>query len=193
MEIETPPPKWRLRECGPGDAEALALVGSATMLETYAGVLDGADILLHCEHQHSPAKYAEWLGSPGAACCVIEAEPGGAPVGYAVLSEPDLPVTLEPGDLELKRIYMLHRFQGAGAGGALLRWGMDRAHAMGARRLLLGVYGQNHAAQSFYARHGLRQVGTRQFTVGTTVHDDLVLGIRLPGGLFNGRSGEANG
>jgi len=40
-----------LRRCVPGDEEALALVGAATFLETFAGLLAGPDILAHCrEH-----------------------------------------------------------------------------------------------------------------------------------------------
>ena len=41
----------RIRECGPADAQALALVGQATFLQSYADDLPGADILAHCrEH-----------------------------------------------------------------------------------------------------------------------------------------------
>ncbi len=167
-----------LRQATPADAERLALVGRATFLESYADVLTGEDILLHSQHQHAPEVYTTWLDSPRAACCLAETLTG-APVGYAVLCKPDLPVPLEPGDLELKRIYMLHRFQGHGTGGALLRWSIAEARSREAPRLLLGVYGQNHAAISFYRRHGLEVIGTRQFQVGATLHDDFVLALAL--------------
>ena len=167
-----------LRNAEPTDAERLALVGRATFLESYADVLTGEDILLHSRHQHAPEVYVAWLDNSHAACCLAETTTG-APVGYAVLCQPDLPVPLHPGDLELKRIYLLHRFQGQGAGKALLRWAMDEARRRGAPRLLLGVYGQNHAALRFYRRHGLEVIGTRQFQVGATLHDDLVLAITL--------------
>lgn len=167
-----------LRLAQAGDADRLALIGRATFLESYADVLTGEDILLHSQHQHAPAMYTQWLTSPDSACCLAETATG-APVGYAVLCPPDLPVSLEAGDLELKRIYMLHRFQGQGTGGALLRWAVDEAKHRAAPRLLLGVYGRNDAAISFYRRHGLEVIGTRRFLVGTTLHDDLVLGIQV--------------
>ena len=44
-----------LRCCVPGDEEALALVGAATFLETFAGLLTGPDILAHCRVQHAAA------------------------------------------------------------------------------------------------------------------------------------------
>ncbi len=175
---EPPLPLPNLREATPADADRLSLLGRSTFLESYAHVLTGEDILLHSQHQHAPAIYTAWLTHPEAACCLAETSTG-APVGYAVLCPPDLPVLPEPRDLELKRIYMLHRFQGHGCGGALLRWAMDRARQLRAPRLLLGVYGQNHAAISFYHRHGFEIIGTRQFLVGTTLHDDFVLSVRL--------------
>ena len=177
--IEAPRPALTLRPATPADADMLALVGRATFLQSYAHDLTGADILLHSEHQHAPAIYTAWLESPDAACCLVET-PTAAPVGYAVLCPPDLPVPLQPGDLELKRIYVLHRFQGGGTGSALLRWAMDEARQRNAPRLLIGVYGQNHPAIAFYQHHGFETIGTRQFRVGTTLHDDLVLAIRLP-------------
>ncbi len=166
-----------LRTCHPGDEQALALVGAATFLESFAGVLDGSDILAHCRHQHAEQKYAAWLTSPDAHLCLAEVQQ--APIGYAVLCPPDLPVALEPTDIELKRIYLLHRFQGLGIGAALLNWSVDHARILGMRRLLLGVYGGNESGLAFYARHGFQQIGTRQFLVGATLHDDFVLGRYL--------------
>lgn len=166
-----------LRSCLPGDEHALALVGAATFLESFAGTLDGADILAHCRLSHAEQKYAAWLSSPDAHACVAEIKQ--APVGYALLCPPDLPVPIAPTDIELKRIYLLHRFQKFGIGAALLQWSIEHARTLGMRRLLLGVYGGNSAAIAFYIRHGFEQIGTRQFLVGSTLHDDLVLGLNL--------------
>jgi GNAT superfamily N-acetyltransferase len=166
-----------LRTCGPGDEQALALVGAATFLESFAGILHGPDILAHCCHQHAEQKYAAWLASPSARLCLAEVKQ--APIGYAVLCPPDLPIALTPTDIELKRIYLLHRFQKLGIGAALLNWSIEQARTLGMRRLLLGVYGGNEAALAFYVRNGFRQIGTRQFLVGATLHDDFVLGLDL--------------
>ena len=169
----------RIRECGPADAQALALVGQATFLQSYADDLPGADILAHCRNQHAEALYAEWLDKPGYRLWLAEAEPGGAPVGYAALTPPDLPVETRPDDVELKRIYLLHRFHGGGTGGRLLAAAAGGARDMGARRLLLGVYGKNVQAIGFYGRQGFVQVGVRRFQVGDSLFDDLVLALDL--------------
>jgi ribosomal protein S18 acetylase RimI-like enzyme len=77
--------------------------------------------------------------------------------------------------MELKRIYLLHRFHGGGGGGLLMRTAVEAAREADARRLLLGVYSQNHSALGFYARQGFSQVGVRKFQVGEKIYDDLVL------------------
>jgi ribosomal protein S18 acetylase RimI-like enzyme len=164
-----------IRRAGPADAAALALVGCATFLETYAGQLPAADILDHCARQHAPELYAGWLRSAEHRLWIVEAEEGAAPVGYAALAPPDLPVATTPADVEIKRIYLLHRFQGHGLGAALMRTALDGAREAGFGRALLGVFGRNQAAIGFYRRQGFVLAGERKFQVGTSLYDDLVL------------------
>src|SRR5438094_3659888 len=127
----------RVRPCRPGDEQALALIGQATFLESYAGVRSGANILAHCAKQHSPEIYRAWLADPRVRTWIAEMEPGQAPIGYLVLAPANLPLAdLRDDDLEIKRIYLLHRVQGTGLGKRL----MDEAIAcanMGGRSLVL--------------------------------------------------------
>lgn len=161
------------------DAAALALVGQATFLETYAHVLPAADILFHCEHEHGAARYAGWLGEPGYDFWGVEVAGGGPMVGYVMLCAPDLPVVTVPGDLEIKRIYLMSKFQGGGVGARLMEVAAERARARGAGHLWLGVFGENASAIGFYARQGFTQAGVRKFQVGANTYDDLVLARRL--------------
>jgi ribosomal protein S18 acetylase RimI-like enzyme len=166
-----------LRACVPGDEEALALVGAATFLETFAGLLTGEDILAHCRAQHAAGQYAAWLTDAKYRLCLAEWK--GAPVGFAVLSPPDLPVTVTEDDIELKRIYLLHRFQGGGLGRRLLEWSAAEARSMGKKRLLLGVKADNTAALAFYDRVGFVRIGERKFLVGSMLCDDYILSLSL--------------
>jgi ribosomal protein S18 acetylase RimI-like enzyme len=164
-------PTWTIREAGGDDAAALALVGAATFLESFAGIIDGDAIVGHCAAKHREEAYRALLAD-GARAWLAQAQPGGAPVGYALVGAPDLDAARE-GDIELKRIYALSRFHGTGLGAAL----MDRAvaAAAGYRRLLLGVYARNHRALAFYRKQGFAEIGTRRFDVGGRFYDDLVL------------------
>jgi len=164
-----------IRRCEARDAEALALVGQATFLETYAGDLDAADILAHCRAEHAAERYAGWLRDSRYLLWIAEAAAGQAPVGYAVVapSSPDDGFPAE--DLELKRIYVLHRLHGSGIGARLMAAAIAAAQANAAPRLLVGVYDGNARALAFYARYGFKPAGIRKFRVGANIHDDPVL------------------
>ena len=164
---------WRLHRAGPADAAALSLVAGATFLEAFAGILDGADIIAHVTRNSSAAAFEAYLAG-GAIATLAAAQAGGAPIGYSLLTAPDLPIAPEPGDIELKRIYALFPTHGTGLGPALMARAIDDARSAGHRRLLLGVYGGNRRAQRFYEKQGFAVAGTRRFLVGATWHDDLI-------------------
>lgn len=168
-----------VRRCTHGDEAALALVGQATFLETFAGILDGKDIVAHCEHAHAVGLYRDWLADPAYALWLIESHPGSAPVGYMVVAPAQLPLPDSAGDLEVKRIYLLGKFQGGGLGKRLIASAITHSRAAGARRLLLGVYAHNKPAIGFYLRAGFRELGCRKFNVGGKDYDDNIMGIAL--------------
>ena len=163
-----------IRKAVPGDALALSLLGSATMLETYAEKVPGADILAHCVNCHSIATYDAWLADPVITTWLAESATG-APVGYLVL----MPTTLaaaSPADFEVQRIYVLSGFHGAALGHRLMRLAIAGAAAHGAPRLVLGVMRANTRAVAFYERQGFRVIGARMFTVGASIFEDHVMG-----------------
>ncbi len=169
-----------IRECTEADATALAVVGAATFLEAFAGIVPGAAILAHCAKNHMPAAYTALLAQPETRAWLAEVEPGAAPVGYALLTAPDFPDGLaEAGDLELRRIYLFSRFHGDGTGRGLMEAAIAQAHAQGARKLLLGVHPENHRALAFYRRSGFAIVGKRTFKVGASMFEDPVLAREL--------------
>lgn len=165
---------WRLRRAEPADAAACSLIAGATFLEAFAGILDGADIVAHVADKSGAANFAAWTTDPASVVTLAEAPTGGAPLGYSLLTTPDLPVPAEDGDIELKRIYALAPTHGTGLGAALMQRAIDDARTLGRKRMLLGVYGGNARAQRFYAKQGFAVVGNRRFKVGATWHDDLV-------------------
>ncbi len=171
MSLET-----NIRVAIPGDEAALALVGAATFLETYADKVRGADIVSHCAAKHSAAVYAAWLGDDR--CRVWAAETAtGALVGYLVLTPATLPDgEAHPDDLEIQRIYVLSRVQAGGVGYRLMQGALEEAAQRRARQVVLGVLKKNTQAVAFYRRQGFAEIGTRQFQVGAAVFDDYVLG-----------------
>ena len=174
------------RECSAADAAVLALVGGATFLEAYAGWIPGDAIVGHCLKNHTEAAYAGYLAQPTTRAWLAEIAPGAAPVGYALLTAPDFArELLEPGDAELKRIYVFSRFHrgrdGAGpaTGQGLMELAVAQAQAQGSPRLLLGLHRENARALRFYRKNGFEPIGTRTFQVGAQTFDDLVMARRF--------------
>ena len=109
-----------------------------------------------------------------------------------MLCAPDLPTfDVQPGDIELKRIYLLSRFRsrrtapvfdatgqpipGLSASQALMNAAVADARSMSCRRLLLGTNADNQRAISFYRRNSFADAGTRTFQVGSQCCCDLLM------------------
>lgn len=169
----------QIKRCAPGDEAALALVGQATFLETFAGILGGSDIVAHCAKAHTAEIYRTWLADPSHALWLAESSPGNAPIGYMVIAPPQLPIPDTSNDVELKRIYLLSKFQGGGVGKRLVSVAIKHSSSVPAKRLLLGVYAHNHSAIAFYERAGFSKLGDRKFNVGGKDYDDNIMGMSL--------------
>ena len=169
-----------LRRATVDDAPALAIVGAGTLLEAFAGLVDGRSLLQHCQKNHSIASYLHYLTEPETQAWLAVVQPGNAPIGYVLLTPPDLPLDdITPADIEVKRIYLFARFQGTGTGRKLMNKAIDIAREAGKKRLLLGVNADNETALSFYYRNGFTKAGVRKFQVGDTLCDDFILGRPL--------------
>ena len=163
-----------LRRARPDDAATLALIGGATFLVAFAVDHPGDALVAHARNSHSEAWYAAALADPAQAIWIVETELG-APIGYAVMTPPDVNHPTVAGDLELKRLYVLPGWQQGGWGATLMRAVEDEARARGAERLLLCVYTSNLRAQRFYEREGFADTGSRQmFMVGDVPFDDQI-------------------
>ena len=161
------------RKAGVHDADALALLGSATFLATFAFDHPGQPLIEHLRTEHSPEYYANALAQPGVDI-VIGETPLGAPVGYAMITPPSHPDLQQDGDIELKRIYLLGPWQGGGNGRQLLEQAFAIAAERGAKRMLLAVYESNEKAVAFYERAGFAAIGNTVFMVGDVPFRDMV-------------------
>jgi ribosomal protein S18 acetylase RimI-like enzyme len=163
-----------LRRAEVADAPRLALLGAATFLTAFAHDHPGDALVEHCADEHSAERYAAWLANPDYALWLVET-PLGAPIGYAMLSPPQLDILPDAGAVELKRIYALSGWQGAGLGQRLMEAVIAEARARAAPSLYLCVYTQNVAAQRFYACFGFEKVGEQRFMTGSVPFTDWIL------------------
>lgn len=167
------PVVWR--RAGSQDTEALAYLGAATFLATFAFDHPGQPLIEHLRAEHSVAYYTEKLAQPDVDI-VIGETPLGAPIGYVMMVPPTHPDLQQDGDIELKRIYLLGPWQGGGNGKAMLEQAFQIARDRKAQRMLLAVYEVNARAIAFYERAGFSPIGETVFMVGDVPFRDMVYG-----------------
>ena len=161
------------RKAGVDDAEALAHLGAATFLASFASDHPGKPLIEHLNQYHSVDYYARKLAH-SAVDIIIGETPLGAPVGYVMLVPPEHPELQRDDDIELKRIYLLGPWQGGGNGRALMEQALNIARVRGAKRMLLAVYESNARAVAFYKRSGFFHIGETVFMVGDVEFRDMV-------------------
>ena len=158
------------------DAAALARIGADSFTQTFGHLYDPADLALFVAN-HTPANWAAELADPAFAIRIAEAD--GAMVGYIKLGPPHLPFAPALGALELRQLYVLGPWQGAGVAAKLTDWLIAEVRTRCATALYLSVFTDNHRARRFYTRYGFEAVGPYTFMVGNHADEDIVMRLAL--------------
>jgi GNAT superfamily N-acetyltransferase len=166
-----------IRRATPEDAATLSALAARTFTETFGHLYPAEDLDFFLRDAYPVEKQAVILSHPDYAVWLLEDD--GLAVGHAAAGPCGLPhAEVEPGDGELKRLYVLASHQNGGWGGKLFdaaeRWLLRG----GPRTLWVGVWSENSGARRFYARHGFVQAGTYEFPVGRV--RDLEFILRRP-------------
>lgn len=163
-----------IRRATPADAEALAAIGAATFVETFAHLYPPEDLEAFLAEAYGTVRTAKDLADPAKAAWLVEAD--GEVVGYAQAGPCELPhPEVTRGCGELKRFYFRKSWQNRGMGGRLFDEVMAWLLGNGPRDIWIGVWSENHGAQRFYGRHGFERAGEYGFKVGRTVDHEFIL------------------
>ncbi len=147
------------------DASTLADLGRVTFIEAFGHLYTPEDLQAFIDDSHSVAAYARALENSNYALWLAERD--GLAVGYAQAGPCGLPhAEVQPGDGELKRLYLLRSAQNGGVGLALLDTALAWLQRDGPRTLWISVWSENYGAQRFYGRHGFEHAGEYEFIVG---------------------------
>ena len=96
--------------------------------------------------------------------------------GYVYAGPCGLPhEDVQPGDLELKRLYLRRTLQNGGWGAKLFAEAEAWMQRNGPAAIWIGVWSENLGAQRFYARHGYEKVGEYLYPVGETRDLEFIL------------------
>lgn len=164
------------REEGP----ALAAMARRCFAETFGHRYDRAELDPFLDQAYGPQGLPAEMDDPQTEFRIACRD--GAVVGYAKLSPLRAPAAdAQPGALELRQIYVLAEWQGAGVASVLMEWAVARAMARGAPELYLTVFDHNQRAKRFYARYGFSESGRCTFRMGARVDDDRIWRKTLDG------------
>ena len=165
------------RTAGAADIPALAEMGRRCFAETFGPYFPKEDLALHLGRKFGAAALPVEYGDP--ALRIRMAEIDGEIVAYVKLAPMGLPVDHEAGAMEIRQLYVLERWQGAGVAAALMAWAVEAARAEQATALYLCVWEEGHRAIAFYRRQGFVEIGKTPFLLGTQVYQDPVMRLAL--------------
>jgi ribosomal protein S18 acetylase RimI-like enzyme len=164
----------RLRRATPADTERVVDIARRNFTETFGHLYPAEDLAYFLDHAYSLDAHRALLADD--ACAVWLLERGERVLGHAVVGPCGLPhPDVQPGDGELKRLYLLKDAQNGGWGGRMLSTALEWLERDGPRTLWIGVWSENLGAQRLYARHGFEKVGEYLFPVGATSDREFIL------------------
>jgi ribosomal protein S18 acetylase RimI-like enzyme len=165
------------RDAEIADGLALAEMGRRCFVETFGPHFPPDDMALHLARMFGPDGLPAELHDPKLR--IRMAEEDGAIAAYLKLAPMGLPVPHEPGTLEIKQLYVLEPWQGAGVAAVLMDWAVETGRAGGAPALYLSVWEHGRRAIAFYSRRGFEQVGVAPFQLGARAYQDPVMRLAL--------------
>ncbi|KGM56596.1 acetyltransferase [Lysobacter arseniciresistens ZS79] len=164
----------RIRRATVDDAPLLSRLAARTFTDTFGHLYPAGDLQAFLADSYAVERQRTILAHPDYAVWLLEL--GGEAIGHAAAGPCGLPhADVQPGDGELKRLYVLAAHQNGGHGGRLFAEAIDWLEREGPRTLWIGVWSQNLGAQRFYARHGFVHVGDYEFPVGRVRDHEFIL------------------
>jgi GNAT superfamily N-acetyltransferase len=152
-------------------AEALSAMASQAFVESFGHLYNERDLATFLAAAYGAEGIVKDLAD--AAYSFRAASEDGRIVGYAKVGPLGVPAPRPlPGAIELKQIYVLAPWHGAGIARELMDWAIATARDRGAPELYLSVFDHNHRAKRFYARYGFEDVGGCIFRVGEQLDED---------------------
>lgn len=152
------------------DVDVLRVFGEATFRETFSAQNSKENLDAYLAKSFSLANVEAQLKSPNSE--FYFASLNGEVIGYLKLNTSDE-------GLEIERIYVIAAAQGQRIGKALYEFTLNLANTRKSDWLWLGVWQGNTKAIEFYKRQGMEVFDTRQFQLGSELHDDFLMRLKI--------------
>ena len=154
----------RISEANPDDSEFLSALAVQTYTEAFGHSMSTSDLAAHIGTNLSPERFREMLREDVFLLARVRGETVGfVQFGDAHIDDGDLDGTkVQPGDKEVRRLYVLAAFQNRGLGTSLMNAALTDPWIAGAT-VFLDVWEDNAGARRLYERYGFKKVGERAF------------------------------
>ena len=167
-----------IRKADVRDIKLISALSITTCYEAYFEFDPPHDLADYCFNFLSPEATETEFNDPNSTFMI--AELGGNAVGVIKLRENKVVECLKGRNaIEVQRIYVLEKLKGRKIGQRLIEAGAAIGREKGYEVLWLGVWDKNVAAQKFYERIGMTNVGTTDFTDGKSDFVNFVYAMEL--------------
>ena len=168
----------RFRRASEQDAKALAVFAEKTFRDTYTRFNTPENMQSHCEKSFGEAIQLREIRDPGWESWLTEIDRELAAFAQLTLDTP-CPSLDGARSIELLRFYVDSSHHGKGLAYDVMKQLVDRATALGADALWLGVWTENPRAVAFYKKCGFEHIADKTFKLGTEVQRDFVMCRKL--------------
>lgn len=160
------------------DVSELACIGRQTFIETFAVGNSPDDMAKYLASAFSTDQLLREMENHNTRFYFAKCDD--KIVGYLKLNFGDAQTEkVEGRTLEIERIYVEDRMQGAGVGKCLFQFALEQARQDGADAVWLGVSEDNPKAIEFYARQGFIPFSEHEFTMGKDIQRDILMRLNL--------------
>ncbi len=167
-------PSFQLRRAELSDAPALAEFAARIFFETFGADNTPEDMAAHLADRFGVRQQTEEILHPGIVTIVVE--DAGRLIAYTQIRRaepPDCVTGEEP--VELGRFYVDRPWQGRGLAQRLMAAAQDTGRGLGGRTFWLTVWEHNPRAIAFYVKCGFRDVGSKEYLLGSDLQNDRVM------------------
>ena len=156
------------------DLNALQQLARTTFYDTFAEMNTPENMEQYLSTDLSEEKLRAELLNPDSKTFFIQTD--GQTIGYMKLNERSAQTeVVDPGGLEIQRIYVKKEFHGTPAGASLLNYAIELATREKYRFIWLAVWEKNPRAIRFYEKNGFTTFGSHVFQLGDDAQTDILM------------------
>ncbi|MFL6196841.1 MAG: GNAT family N-acetyltransferase [Thermoanaerobaculia bacterium] len=169
-----PEEPFQIRRAGAADAAALAELAARTYTDTFADSTDPADLAAFLADSYGVPQQTRELTDSETITFVAETASGLA--GFTQVRRGEAPPCVQgEAPVEIWRFYVDRTWHGRGVAQSLMAAAWDAARELGGRTFWLSVWEHNARAMAFYAKFGFRDIGSKDFWVGSDRQTDRIM------------------